>query len=177
MVFAAFAAVDALASETAGFTRADWDLTMRWVNFTILAALIIKFARKPLADFLENKKNEVAGLIDRYENQKEEAKEKVIEGQRLLAESKKRLKVVEERIIAEGERHKTAAIESALAESRIMIATAQLKIEGQLRDMHGKLKAEIIDLATQKAMEKIPAVLTADDHKQLVHQWIEAAQQ
>lgn len=175
MAVALLCCVEAFAADKTGFSRADWDLIMRWVNFIILAALIIKYARKPLTDFLSNKKNEVAQLLDRYENQKKEAETKILESQKLLAESEKRLKVVEERIISEGERRKGKAIESAREESRIMLETAQSKIEGQLRDAYGKLKAEIIDLATQKAMEKIPAVLTVEDHDRLVSQWMEAA--
>lgn len=168
--------VEALAAEGGSFSRADWDLIMRWVNFIILAALIIKYARKPLTDFLNNKKTDVAQLLQGYENQKKAAETKIIESQKTLAESEKRLKIVEERIISEGERRKKKIIETAQTESRVMLETAQLKIEGQLREAHGKLKAEIIDLATQKAMAKIPAVLTDDDHDRLVHQWMEAAQ-
>ena len=64
-----FCTVDALAAETQGFTRSDWDAIMRWVNFIILAVLIIKYARKPLSSFLQNKVDEVARLLDGYENQ------------------------------------------------------------------------------------------------------------
>lgn len=166
---------EVLAAEGGSFSRADWDLIMRWINFIILAALIIKYARKPLTDFLNNKKTDVAQLLEGYENQKKEAETKILESQKMLAESEKRLKIVEERIISEGERRKHKVIETAQVESRVMLETAQLKIEGQLREAHGKLKAEIIDLATQKAMAKIPAVLTDDDHDRLVHQWMEAA--
>jgi F-type H+-transporting ATPase subunit b len=167
--------IDAWAADNAGFSRADWDLIMRWVNFIILAVLIIKYARKPLADFLNNKKNEVARLLERYENQKKEAEIKIHEGRQMLTESEQRLKVVKERIISEGERRREKAIEAAREESRIMLETAQLKIEGQLREAHSKLKAEIIDLAAQKAMAKISTVLTVEDHDRLVDQWMEAA--
>lgn len=168
--------VEAWAAGTEGFTRSHWDLIMRWVNFIILAALIVKYARKPLADFLHHKKDDVTRLIDRYEQQKEDVEAKISESQRLLEESEERLKVIEARIITEGERRKTAAIEAARTASRVMMETAQLKIEGQLREAHGRLKAEIIDSAVQKAMAKMPAVITADDHDRLIHQWLEASQ-
>jgi F-type H+-transporting ATPase subunit b len=170
-----FCAGDVLAAETQGFTRSDWDAIMRWVNFVILAVLIIKYARKPLSSFLQNKVDEVARLLEGYENQKKAAEAKIAESQQLLADNEQRLKVLEERIVSEGERNKAKTIEDARSQSRIMLETAQLKIEGQLREAHGQLKAEIIDAAIEKAVTKIPSVLTADDHQRLLHQWIEAA--
>ena len=176
MAFVVLFAVDAWAEAGEGFTRAHWDEIMRWVNFIILAALIFKYARKPLIHFLHSRKDEVARLLDRYEQQKEEAESRISESRDLLEQSEARLKVIEERIIAEGQRRKMAAIEAAQSESRLMMQAAQLKIEGQLREAHGRLKAEIVDSAVQKAMAKMPAVITADDHDRLIHQWLEASQ-
>lgn len=168
-------ASEASAADSVGFTRSDWDMIMRWVNFIILAVLIIKYARKPLTDFLNKQRNEVATLIDRFEHQKKEAELKIQESQRQLAESEQRLKIVEERIIAEGERRKAAVIEAARSESRLMIESAQGKIEGQLREAYGILKAEVIDLASEKALSKIATVISDEDQHRLVHQWFEAA--
>ena len=168
-------AMEALAADSTGFTRSDWDMIMRWVNFIILAVLIIKYARKPLTDFLNTQSENVAALIDRYERQKKEAELKIQEGRRQLTESEQRLKIVEERIITEGERRKAAVIEAARSESRIMIEAAQGKIEGQLREAHGILRAEIIDLATEKALSKIVTVIKDEDQDRLVQQWLEAA--
>jgi F-type H+-transporting ATPase subunit b len=150
-------------------------MIMRWVNFIILAALIIKYARKPLTNFLNQQRDEVAALIKRYEGQKKEAELKIQEGRRQLAESEQRLKIVEERIIAEGQRRKAAAIEAARSESRIMIEAAQGKIEGQIREAYGILRGEIIDLATEKALSKISSVINDEDQDRLVHLWLDAA--
>lgn len=167
---------DALAAEsTGGFTRSDWDLIMRWVNFIILAAVIIKYASQPLSDFLKGRKEEVARTLERFETRKNEAKAKIAEGQQLLEASEERLAQIKERIVSEGERRKAEMIASAQQESRIMLETAQQKIEGQIRETYGRIKAELIDAATEHAMAKIPAALTAADHDNLVRLWIEAA--
>jgi hypothetical protein len=37
------------------YSRATWDLTMRWVNFLILAVVIVKYSKQPLISFLKGK--------------------------------------------------------------------------------------------------------------------------
>lgn len=167
---------NALAAESGGgFTRADWDLIMRWVNFIILAAVIIKYASKPLSDFLNGRKEEVARTLEKYETRKNEAMAKITEGRQLLEASAERLAQIRDRIVSEGERRKSEMIATAQQESRLMLETAQQKVEGQIRETYGRIKAELIDAATEHALAKIPAALTAGDHDKWVRLWIEAA--
>ena len=72
------------------FTRETYDVLMKWVNFIILAVLIIKFASRPIANFLDDRKSEVATTISRLESQKQAAKEKLGEYQRQLTASRER---------------------------------------------------------------------------------------
>ena len=44
---------DAQAADGTGDWRPVFDLVMRWVNFLILAFLLIKFSRVPIKNFLE----------------------------------------------------------------------------------------------------------------------------
>ena len=169
-------ATNVLAAESGGgFTRADWDLIMRWVNFIILAAVIIKYASQPLSDFLKGRKEEVARTLERYETRKNEAEAKISESRQLLEASEERLTQIKERIVSEGERRKSEMIASAQQESRIMLETAQHKIESQIRETYGRIKGELIDAATEHALAKIPAALTTDDHDNFVRLWMEAA--
>ena len=168
---------NALAADISGFTRADYDLILRWVNFIILAGLIIKYSRRPLVAFLKDKKNEVARSIEEYEAQKQEADVKIRESEAQLAASQERLELIKERIVSEGQRRKTELIEDAQNESRIMLETAQQKIEGQIREAYERIKFEMIDMATQRALAKLPAVLNPADHERLVRRWIDFADQ
>ncbi len=169
-------AANAWAADGFKFNRESYDLMMRWVNFIILAALIIKYARRPIANFLKEKKDEVAAAIKKLETQKQAIQDKLQDSQRQLTASEERLVTIKNRIIAEGENRKAELIANAQHESRIMLETAQFRINHQIREMHTRLKSELIDTATQMALTKLPGILNAADHDRLIHQWMDAVQ-
>lgn len=167
---------DAWAADGFKFTRESYDLMMRWLNFIILAALIIKYARRPIANFLQEKKNEVAESIENLEARKKAVQMKLEEGRRQLTASEERLASIKDRIIAEGENRKAQLIADSQNESRIMLETAQLRISHQIQEMHARLKSELIDSATQMTIAKLPEMITAADHERLISQWMDAVQ-
>jgi F-type H+-transporting ATPase subunit b len=157
--------------------RETWDLIMRWVNFIILAVVIIKYARAPLAQFLKEKKAETSLTIKQLEEKRAEAELKIRDGQSQLKSSQDKLALIKERIMAEGQRRKDQIIEDARQESRRMLAAAQVKIENQIRDAADTIKVELIDKAVQRAEAKLPQLLALQDHHRLVEQWMDAARQ
>lgn len=169
-------ATGAWAAEGSGFTRESYDLIMRWVNFIILATLIIKYARRPIADFLKGKKDEVAVAIRRLEEKKKAAKDKLLECQSQLTASEERLTQIKQKIIAEGEIRKAEIIAGAQTDSRILLETAQLRIDHMIRETHERIKSEMIDTATRIAFTKLPGMLTAEDHNRMIRKWMDAVQ-
>jgi F-type H+-transporting ATPase subunit b len=167
---------NAWAAEGSGFTRATWDEIWRWVNFFILFGVIIKFGRRPIVGFLDKQKEDVAQSINKLEERKRAVQKTLQESQQQLTASEERLSSIKNRVIADGESHKAQLIADAQEESRIMLETAQLRIEHQIREMHTRVKAELIDTATQLALEKLPGLLTGEDEDRLVGQWMDAVQ-
>lgn len=167
---------NAWAAEGSGFTRATWDEIWRWVNFFILFGVIIKFGRRPIVGFLDKQKEDVAQSISKLEERKRVVQETLQESQQQLAASEERLSSIKKRIIADGESRKAQLIAGAQEESRILLETAQLRIEHQIREMHSRVKAELIDTATQMAITKLPGLLTGEDEDRLVGQWMDAVQ-
>lgn len=159
----------------ANFSRASWDLTMRWVNFLILVAVIVKYARRPLISFLKSKRAETASDIERIEARKASAEEKVKERQIQLQASQERLKLIRDRIVAEGQRQKERMITDARQESRIMLESARARIDSQIRDANQTIRAELIEAAVEKALAKLPALVTEQDHQRMIGLWLEEA--
>ena len=166
----------AIAAGGEGFTRADFDQLMRWVNLFILVALIVKYARRPIMVFLSGKSAEVAQLINRYELQKREAEEKIIEAQALLNAGQERLVLIRDKIVEEGRRLQAEIIEDARKESEMMLEAARHKISNQVREAFKQIKAELIDAATQDALDKLPGRVTAEDQSALIEQWLDSAE-
>ncbi len=167
---------DALAADGMKFTRETYDLIMRYANFLILAGVIYKFGRAPIIKFLSGQSDDVASTIEKFEGKKKSAQKKIKESQKLLKASDERLVKIKEKIIAEGERRKTALIADAQDQSRAMLESAKAKIEGQIREAYALIKAELIDTATEQAVVKLPQMITVEDHEHFIRLWIDAAE-
>ena len=154
------------------FSRATWDLVMRWINFFILAGLIYKYGRKPLADFLTGKKTETARFIQRMEDKKRDAEEKIREGQTQLEKSKEQLERIVERMVSEGRKRKEQMIEEARLESRLMLKATRTRIDHQIQETYRTIRGELIDASVEKAMVKLPKMITEKDNERMIDLWM-----
>ncbi len=159
-----------------GLHRSIWDLALKYINFIILVVVIVKYAREPLKDFLMGERTKTARTIEQAEEKKRLAEEKLREGQEQLQISEDRLAQIQERIVTEGERRKEQMIADAQEESRLMMTAAQNRIEGQIREAYETIRGELIDLAYESALARLPGIVTATDQQDLVRAWLDEAQ-
>ena len=174
--FSAFGLVpEVAAADNGDGWRTTYDLVMRWVNFLILAAIIVKFGRRPLINFLSGRKEEIAYELRRLEEEKEAVLKKVSEVRQQIEDSEARHEQIKERIIAQGRSRKQAIIDDAHRESQILMESARNHIDNQLRTAKRNIRAEMIDLAVDKAMRKLPEKVSPEDNRKLVEKLIERA--
>ncbi|MGB7920976.1 MAG: ATP synthase F0 subunit B [Desulfobacterales bacterium] len=175
LFFLSAGAADVLAAEGGGGWRPTYDIIMKWVNFGILVWIFFKFARRPLMNFLSAKKNEISLQIKRLEEEKDRLRQRVREAETELEENVRRLEELKERIVQTGERRKIEIIEDARQESRMLLESAKQKIEGRIIRARNRLKAEMIDAAAEMALEKLPGLVTEDDNRILLEQFMARA--
>lgn len=177
VVLAGSALIDsAWAGDATLFTRHNYDLLMRWVNFIILAVVIVKYGRKPLLQFLDNQKNDVTRSVNKLKEKKKEAEALVVKTQGDLDDSRERLASIKEKIIAEGQSRKEQLIAEAQNDARNMMSSAKSKVEGQMKTAYASIKAELVDMAADMALAQLPTVITAEDQEQLTQRWFESNQ-
>lgn len=167
---------EALAADNTDGWRPVFDLVMRWVNFGILAFLLIKFTRTPVIDFFQNRKNELSREIEKLEKEKEKMLQNIDENLKMLEESSIRFEELKERIIAQGEKNKQKLIEDAQQESRILMEGAKQKIENRFIMARSAFRSELIDSAIAIAMDRLPNELTSKDNQKWVDDFIASTQ-
>jgi len=173
-LFVVFAgAAVAFAAESSGGWRTTYDLIMRWVNFAILVFVIVKFARRPLQNFLSGKGEEISLQIRSLEDEKNRLVERVRQAERELEDSAGRMTALKERIVKMGERRKQQIIAEAHQESQIIMENAKQKNEGQIAQAKNALRAEMIDAAADLVLERLPGVITAEDNQKLLQNYME----
>jgi F-type H+-transporting ATPase subunit b len=165
---------DALAAETTNNWRSTFDLVMRWVNFVIIVFVLVKFGRKPIKDFLSNRRESIGRQIKEYEQQKEAAAEKIEEANQMLKDSMTRFERIKTRIIEDGEKKKQQIIEDARQESMILLQGTRQKIENQIVEARNLIRSELIDSAIELAEKRLPAEITAADEQKLIDHFMDS---
>ena len=164
---------DALAAENTKNWRSTFELVMRWLNFGIIAFLLIKFARTPIKNFLSDKKEKIDREIKKYDEQKEKIEEKIIEAKKMVKDSIERFEKIKKRIVEDGEKKKHQIIENARQESRILIKGTRQKIENQILEAKNTVRTELIEAAIALAEKRFPKEITAEDDQKLTDHVLE----
>lgn len=167
-LFVLLAAGAALAAEGSGGWRPTYDLVMRWVNFALLAFVIVKFSREPLMDFLQGRKQAFSIEIQQLEAQHREAAEQAKQATRQLEEGGAQLAELKERIINLGVNSKERIIEDARQQGRNMLQESQRRVEGQILRARQKFRNELVDAAVDRVLEKLPKTISDDDRERMV---------
>ena len=162
----------AFAAESNGGWRSTYDLIMRWVNFAILIFVIVKFARRPLNKFLSSKGEEISLQISSLEEEKNQLVERVRQAEKELDDSTGRITELKQRIVLMGERRKQEIIADAHHESQIIMENAKRKNEGRLAQARNSLRSEMIDAAADMVLNRLPDIITKEDNKKLLQNYM-----
>ena len=164
------------AAEGGADWRPTYDLIMRWVNFIILAALLVKLVRVPLTNFIKSRQREIGRELEDLDQQRQAAEAAIKEAEEKLAASSSRLETIKERIVAQGKARKAEIIANAQKEGEMMIAAARVKVDSQLQSAKDQLRAEMVDLAVEQALKRLPEMITKEDDQRIVEEYMAAAQ-
>ena len=168
-------AFEVQAADSSGDWRPLFDLVMRWVNFLILAFLLIKFSRAPIKKFLADKKQTIADEIGNLEAEKDKILRQIEESKKQLKHSKERLSQLKKRIVAQGEKNKQKMIAEAELESKMMLKSAKEKMDHRIVEARHVLKTELIDSAMARAIEMLPGKITEEDNRKFIDVFVSSA--
>ena len=159
-------------AEVAGGWRETYDLVLRWVNFIILASLIVKFARTPLKDFVKGQREKIAADIRKKEKDKNTATAEVEEIKTALKEGEARFKDLKDRIVEQGKKRKEQIVKEAKEQSRQMLVETQKRVEHQILEAKKRLKDELVDTAVELALQRLPKEITSEDNQKFLDQFL-----
>lgn len=169
-------ATDALGAEASANWRPTYDLVMRWLNFGILIVLFFRYARKPLAAFLNGKSKQIEESIQKIETEKETIKTRVSELLKERKEGRENLHRIRDRVISQGELKKQSLIDDAKRESYLLLESAKHKIEHEITSAREKLQVELVDRSIDLAIQKLPQLMTDQDTQRSLKMYLEGIQ-
>lgn len=152
--------------------RKIWDNVMLWVNFGILAFLFIKYARKPLIDFLKNASgktqdelNELSELLDSARSEKDAEEER-------LANIAEHIREIRERIFEVGRKEKENIVEQGRITAKKMIEDAEEYSKHRMALAKKSFSDEMVDLAIEMVKDRLESRITEEDEIKLTEQFI-----
>ena len=175
-LFLLVAAAPAWAGDGGREWRPIYDLVMRWINFGILVFFLVKVVGPLLVNFLNSQKTDIQSRVERAQSEKDNMLQKVQEAKDSLENSGPRLEEIRNRIVDQGERHKQETIEKALTQSQLMMKNARQRIDNQINQARKRLMNEMMDMAMEKAIERLPAEITPEDDNRLIRKFLSAAE-
>ena len=152
--------------------RPTYDVAMRWVNFIILVAVIVKYAREPIKDFLKLQKSDIVSELGELETEKARIISDIKAVKKKGTENRIHFQELKNRLIAQGETRKQQIVEQARQQSKIMLEETRRKMENRMTQAKAGLKMELLDMAIDQAMAKLPSVMTAGDTQQLLDDYM-----
>lgn len=154
-----------------------WDLGWTIVNFLVLAGVIVKVARQPLKDFLRSQREAVSRELAEMEEHKKEAQAERERLQKMTANLEQELEEFERLLSEQAAKERQARLEEARAESKLVLERAELWAEQALVKARRRLAHEMLELATDMAMQKIQASITDQDQARLLEQFNQSIKQ
>ena len=165
------------AEEAAPGWRPYWDLAWRYINFLILAFLIVKLAKDPLAKMFDSKRAEHKEILDGMEEAKKAAKAELAEIEKKVANLRDELASYEERISDLAARERDDIMNQARQEVDLIMERASIQAERLMEEGRKKLVGEMVDLAGDIAAEKIKEVIDASDQARMVEDFTSSVTQ
>lgn len=155
--------------------RPIYDVIMRWINFGILAYFLVKVVGPILVNFLSDQQADIRSKIEKTQKEKDDIIAKLKEAKESLENSGPRLEEIRSRIVEQGEIRKREIIEDANEQSRLMMKNARLRIDNMIGQARQKLVVELLDMAMEKAVERLPEEITEEDNQRLIEKYLNAA--
>ena len=158
-------------AEEAAANGAEWkEWLWRILNFAILVAILVKFANKPLREFLKKRTE----LIEKSLKEAQEAKELA---EKALAEVEERLKLKDremEEILARArlsaEKEQDLIIRQGEQMKEKILEQAKNNIDYELRQAKESIKAEAVEIALELAEKKLKDKLTKEEQVRLIEE-------
>ena len=164
-----------LSIATPAFASGGGDVGLLYpiINFVLLIAALIYFARKPVLAFLAERRGEIQNSLKSSAELLGEAEKKFAAWQRKLADLEQELESIRVMSRQRAENERANIIADATASAARIKADARAAIEQELRRAREVLREEAADLALELAENLLRAQVDDGDRERLVTEFIE----
>jgi F-type H+-transporting ATPase subunit b len=147
------------------------------LNAAILYYLLFRFAKKPVADALENRKTSVMRGMDEAARMKRDAEKRLAEYEAKLERIDEEVERVRREMREAGELERARILAEARARRERMERDARLLIDQELKAARELLIAETVDAAIGSAKTALTSQVTLGDQQRLSDEYLAGLKQ
>jgi F-type H+-transporting ATPase subunit b len=156
-----------------GHHHLNWtEFTYRTIAFLILAGFLVKVLRKPIANFLNSRRDEIQRMLQELETKAAEAQKKNAEFQVKFASLEQETRKIVDELIAEGEAEKKKIIEAAQRQADYIQQQAHVAIQQEVQAARDSLKDEVAELSVSAAEDILKKKMKPNDQGRLVREFM-----
>ena len=152
-----------------------WTIVFQICNLLILCALIRKFLWKRVMAVLDARKQEIDGLYDAAGKDRDEAAQMKQEYTARMAGAREEADKLVRNAVDTAHNRGDAIVKEAQAEAAHMKQKAENEIEQEKRKAYSELMGEISGMAADIAGRMVEREINAEDHRELVEEFIRSA--
>jgi F-type H+-transporting ATPase subunit b len=144
------------------------------VNFIALLIILFKLLRKPLVNFLQNRKETIQREYEELLRKKREAEAQYLELQAKLKNMEDEAKQILQNYIEQGQKEKERIIKEAEEQAKRILEQADLYIKHELEKAKEELRKELAQEVIKLTEERLLKGLTIEDHKRIFQDVVES---
>jgi F-type H+-transporting ATPase subunit b len=152
-----------------------WTIVFQICNLLILCALIKKFLWKRVMAVLDKRQQEIDGIYDAAGKDREDAKQLKEEYTARMSSAREEADRLVKNAVDTAHRRGDAIVAEAKNEATHMKQKAESEIEQEKRKAYSELMGEISGMAADIAGRMVEREINADDHRELVEEFIKSA--
>jgi F-type H+-transporting ATPase subunit b len=150
--------------------------TIIWtvITFVILAALLGRFAWKPMLQMLEQRETSIKDSLDQAQRARDESEETLKKNQEILASARRETAAILDQGRRESEEMRGELLVKAKQESQDLVEQGKRQIQHEQKLAVAQLRAQVADLAILGAEHLISRSLDDDKHRELVSSYVQS---
>jgi F-type H+-transporting ATPase subunit b len=142
------------------------------INFLLMVGLLTFLLRKPLADFLTNRRAEISKSIDEAKAAKQKAEKALAEHRQKMAAIEGELNTLRSEIISAGDRERDNILTAAKAQAAKIVDDARLMGEQEVRKAKAELREEMVKLASVLAEKTLRSSVSPQEREKQLNEFV-----
>ncbi len=150
-----------------------WAFLVQLIAFIIMVLIVIKFAYKPIHNFIEKRKEYVQENLTSAAKENAEAKENNMLAQKNVNDSKKKAVEIVEEAQKEAEQQRSLALEETKKELSMKRAQAQLDLEKEKEKAMKEVHDDMVSIALSASESLLNREVSSSDNKKMLDDFVD----